>query len=131
MEKIVAKAPMMSMRRPSSQPLFEKANGRDSAPAPSVAEHKLKTLPRTEPSRNQDAKASRGSAAEMAPHMGVPGEKSGDIGPDGGYSVEPVSASKLGRLFLVFRYNLNVYCVEDEKDKKRQRERSKERKEKV
>ena len=57
-----------------TQPLLAKAYGSDKAPAPSVAEHKLNTLPRTDPSRNHFPKASRGSAAFSADKNGVDGD---------------------------------------------------------
>ena len=44
------------MASPSAHPALLNANGSDSAPAPSVAEHRLNTDPRTEPSRNHLAK---------------------------------------------------------------------------
>ena len=75
--KTVAKAPMINMNRPSNHPDFENANGSDNAPAPNVAEHKLNTEPRTEPSRNHLLNASLGSAALAIFHKGVPGDHKG------------------------------------------------------
>ena len=51
MENRVATAAMMRKKSPNKNPVFENAYGSDSAPAPKVAEQRLKILPRTEPSR--------------------------------------------------------------------------------
>ena len=72
---------MINMNRPSNHPDFENANGSDNAPAPNVAEHKLNTEPRTEPSRNHLLNASLGSAALAIFHKGVPGDHKGEAKP--------------------------------------------------